>query len=173
MSNHGAIVVAYGCNLMETWRGHFPIINFVLEALLKKRGAADPADFSRAEAVLLEACQFWQAVATHRLAPLLAPDPVPRLLLAFEAFSEIGAVRVASALRVVLGDRPEARSTTWWEQQVLDLEAHLLDTEDAVDHLIAQFAQEHMDDDSSEKEETELPESPLDKHTPMDDAAIE
>jgi hypothetical protein len=159
---------------METWRGHFPITNFVLGALLKKRAAADPADFSRAEAVLLEACQFWQAVATHRLALFLAPEPVPGLILAFEAFSEIGAVRVASTLRVVLGDRPEVPSSTWLEQQVLDLEAHLLDTEDAVDHLIAQFAHEHMADDPPEKQpETEFPDSSLDNRAPMDDAAFE
>jgi hypothetical protein len=174
MSEQGAIVVFQGCQLMETWRGHFPITNFVLGALLKKRAAADPADFSRAEAVLLEACQFWQAVATHRLAQFLAPEPAPGLILAFEAFSEIGAVRVASALRVVLHDRPELQSSTWLERQVLDLEAHLLDTEDAVDHLIAQFAHEHMDNDSPEKRpETEIPESPLDKRTSMDDAAFE
>lgn len=159
---------------METWRGHFPIINFVLGALLKKRAAVDPADFSRAEAVLLEACQFWQAVATHRLALFLAPEPVPGLILAFEAFSEIGAVRVASALRVVLGNRPKVHSSAWLEQQVLDLEAHLLDTEDAVDHLIAQFAHEHMDSDSPQMEpEAERPESPSDKLGPMDDAAFE
>ena len=158
---------------METWRGHFPIINFVLHALLKKR-AADAAGFSRAEAVLLAACEFWAAVATHELALYLAPEPVPRLLLAFEAFSEIGAVRVASALRVALGDRPEVQSSTWLRQQALDLEARLLNTEDAVDHLIAQFASEHMEEDSSDKQPgSEYSESPPAKATPMDDSAIE
>ena len=157
---------------METWRGHFPITNFVLHALLNKRAATDAAGFSRAEAVLLAACEFWAAVATHELALYLAPQPVPRLLLAFEAFSEIGAVRVASALRVVLGDRPEAQSSTWLRQQARDLEARLLDTEDAVDQLIAQFASAHMQDNSSEKQPgsayTELA-----NPTPMDDAAPE
>jgi hypothetical protein len=134
---------------METWRGHFPIINFVLRALLKKRAAADAASFSPAEAVLLTACQFWAAAATRELAQYLGPDPVPRLLVAFEAFSEIGAVRVASALRVVLGDRPGEPSSTWLRQQAFKLEARLLDTEDAVDQLIAKFASEHLEDDSS------------------------
>jgi hypothetical protein len=158
---------------METWRGHFPIINFVLHALLKKR-AADAAGFSRAEAVLLTACQFWAAAATHELAPYLAPEPVPRLLLAFEAFSEIGAVRVASALRIVLGDRPEAQSSAWLQQQARDLEARLLDTEDAVDQLIAQFASAHMQPDSPEKQIGDgYPEPPPAKPSPMDDAAIE
>jgi hypothetical protein len=158
---------------METWRGHFPITHFVLHALLKKR-AADAAGFSRAEAVLLTACQFWAAVATHQLAHHLVAQPVPSLLLAFEAFSEIGAVRVASALRLVLADRPEVQSSSWLRQQACDLEARLLDTEDAVDQLIAQFASEHMEDESSEKQAgSEYPESPLAKPAPMDDAAIE
>jgi hypothetical protein len=159
---------------METWRGHFPITNFVLHALLNKRAGADAADFSRAEAVLLTACQFWAAVATHELALYLAPEPVPRLLLAFEAYSEIGAVRVASALRVALGDRPEVQSSAWLRQQALDLEARLLNTEDAVDHLIAQFASEHMEEDSSEKPAaSDYPESPPAKPAAMDDSAIE
>jgi hypothetical protein len=159
---------------METWRGHFPITHFVLHALLNKRAGADAADFSRAEAVLLTACQFWAAVATHELALYLAPEPVPRLLLAFEAYSEIGAVRVASALRVALGDRPEVQSSAWLRQQALDLEARLLNTEDAVDHLIAQFASEHMEEDSSEKPAaSDYPESPPAKPAAMDDSAIE
>jgi hypothetical protein len=148
---------------METWRGHFPITNFVLHALLKKRAAVDAAGFSRAETVLLVACQFWAAVGTHRLEDYLAAEPEQTLLLAFEAFSEIGAVRVASALRVVLGDRPEAQSSTWLEQQAVDLEARLLDTEDAVDQLIAQFASEHM----------RAEESPVATPPALDDAAIE
>jgi hypothetical protein len=147
---------------METWRGHFPITNFVLHALLKKRAAGDAADFTRAESVLLTACQFWAAVATHELAPYVAPQPVPRLLLAFEAFSEIGAVRIASALRVLLAERPEVRSSTWLRQRACDLEARLLDTEDAVDQLIAQFASQHMEDDSSARQPgSDRPESPL------------
>ena len=164
---------------METWRGHFPITHFVLHALLKKRAGADAADFSRAEAVLLAACQFWAAVGTHELAPYLAPQPVRTLTLAFEAFSEIGAVRVASALRVALGDRPEVQTSTWLRQRAPDLEAQLLNTEDAVDHLIAQFASEHMasehmEDDSPEKQSgSEYPESSPAKPTPMDDSATD
>jgi hypothetical protein len=78
----------------------------------------------------------------------------------------------------VLGDRPEVQSSTWLRQQAVDLEARLLDTEDAVDQLIAQFASTHMQDDSSEKQpgsaDTELANpTSMDDHTPMDDAAIE
>ena len=131
---------------MDTWRGHFPITHFVLRALLNKRDGADAADFSRAEAVLLAACQFWAAAATRQLPAYLGSDPVPKLLVAFEAFSEIGAVRVASALRVSVGAYPDIGTPLG---MTLDLEARLLDTEDAVDRLIAQFASVHLADGSS------------------------
>jgi hypothetical protein len=130
---------------MDTWRGHFPITHFVLRALLNKRNGEDAADFSRAEAVLLAACQFWAAAATRQLPEYLGANPVPKLLVAFEAFSEIGAVRVASALRVAVGTYPDTGSL---RGQTLDLEARLLDTEDAVDRLIAQFASIHLADDA-------------------------
>jgi hypothetical protein len=130
---------------MDTWRGHFPITHFVLSALLNKRNGADAADFSRAEEVLLAACQFWAAAATRQLPEYLGANPVPKLLVAFEAFSEIGAVRVASALRVAVGTYPDTASL---RGQALDLEARLLDTEDAVDRLIAQFASIHLADDA-------------------------
>jgi hypothetical protein len=130
---------------MDTWRGHFPITHFVLRALLNKRKGADAVDFSRAEAVLLTACQFWAAAATRRLPDYLGSNPVPKLLLAFEAFSEIGAVRVASALRVAVGAYPDMGPL---RGKALDLEARLLDTEDAIDRLIAQFASVHLAGDS-------------------------
>jgi hypothetical protein len=88
--------------------------------------------------------QFWAAVATRELARYLGSRSVPRLLAAFEAFSEIGAVRVASVLRVTISDCPKAPSPRRVLQQALDLEARLLDTEDSVDHLIGQFASEHL-----------------------------
>jgi hypothetical protein len=133
---------------MDTWRGHFPITHFVLRALLNKRNRVDAADFSRSDAILLTACQFWAAVATRQLCRFLGSGPVPTLLVAFEAFSEIGAVRVASALRVAAGAGPGILSLPG---KVLDLEARLLDTEDAIDRLIAQFASVHLGNDSSEK----------------------
>jgi hypothetical protein len=134
---------------MDTWRGHFPITHFVLRALHNKRASANAADFSRAEEVLLAACQFWAAASSRQLALYLDPDPVAKLLVAFEAFSEIGAVRVASALRVAAGDCSDAPSSIWLRQKALDLEAHLLDTDDAIDRLIAQFASVHFADDST------------------------
>jgi hypothetical protein len=136
---------------MDTLRCHFPITNFVLHALIKKKTEAETIDFSRAEGILFNACQFWAAVATRELARYLGSRSVPRLLVAFEAFSEIGAVRVASVLRIVIANCPETPSPKLLLQHALDLEARLLDTEDSVDHLIAQFASEHLTNNSSER----------------------
>jgi hypothetical protein len=133
---------------MDTWRFHFPITHFVLSALLNKRSGVDAGDLSKAEAVLLIACEFWSAAATRRLPNYLGSEPVPKLLIAFEAFSEIGAVRVASALRLAVG---ECANVMWHREIALHLEARLLDTEDAVDRLITQFASLHLSDDSSER----------------------
>ena len=134
---------------MDTWRGHFPITHFVLCALMNKRNGVDAANFSGAEAVLLAACECWAAVATRQLPRYLGPNPVRKLLVACEAFSEIGAVRVASALRVVARDHPAIWSHP---EKALEFEARLLDTEDAVDHLIAQFASVHLAGEPSDED---------------------
>ena len=133
---------------MDTWRGHFPITHFVLCALMNKRNGVDAANFSGA-AVLLAACECWAAVATRQLPRYLGPNPVRKLLVACEAFSEIGAVRVASALRVVARDHQAIWSHP---EKALEFEARLLDTEDAVDHLIAQFASVHLAGEPSDED---------------------
>jgi hypothetical protein len=129
---------------MDTWCGHFPITSFVLQALLKKEARVDAADFSKAEGILLTACRFWAAVAKRELAEYLESTPVSRLRVASEAFSEIGAVRVASALRVSIADFPPVLSAKSQLQHASELEARLLDTDESVDQLIAQFASLHF-----------------------------
>jgi hypothetical protein len=134
---------------MDTWRGHFPITHFVLRALMNKQNGVDAAKLSGAEGILLAVCECWAAVATRQLPRYLGANPVRKLLVACEAFSEIGAVRVASALRVVARDWPANLSHP---EGALELEARLLDTEDAVDHLIAQFASVHWADEPSDED---------------------
>jgi len=139
---------------MDTWRGHFPVINLVLQALLKKKAETETTDLSRAEVVLFNACEFWAAVGTRELAQYLGSRSVSRLLVAFEAFSEIGAVRVASALRIEIGVWPDTPSPKWLLKHAQELEGRLLDTEDSVDHLMAQYASEHLNNHLSEGQPT-------------------
>ena len=135
---------------MDTWSGHFPITHFVLQALVRKQ-AQNGTQLSRAERVLLTACQFWAAVARRELSQYLASECVQRLVVAFEAYTEIGAVRIASALRIAIVHCPDDPSRDWLARNMLNVEGCLLDTEDPIDQLIAGFAAKHFTDDSTEE----------------------
>ena len=137
---------------MDTWRGHFPITHFVHRALMRKHGQVGVDGLSRAELVLFTACQFWAAVARRDLSHYLASQCMHSLVVAFEAYSEIGAVRTASALRVVIAQCPSEPSPAWLLKSMPDIEGQLLDTEDPIDHLIAQFASAHFTDRSTENQ---------------------
>jgi len=137
---------------MDTWRGHFPITHFVRHALVRKQGQVGMNGLSRAEHVLFTACQFWAAVARRDLSRYLASECTRRLVVAFEAYSEIGAVRTASALRVVIAQCPDEPSPAWLLQNIPEMEGRLLDTEDPIDHLVAQFASAHFTDRSTENQ---------------------
>lgn len=132
---------------MDTWRGRFPITSFVLLALLKKSEAAN-ATFSSAEQTLYAACGFWAATATRELSRHLGSQAEHRLRAGYRAFLAIGAVRVASALRLVIGDCPEDPSPHWVRVHAERLETQLLDGEDAVDELIARYADQHLNVDA-------------------------
>jgi len=67
---------------------------------------------------LLIACQFRAAVHTRTLLEYLGDDPVATLLLAFEAYSEIGAVQIAAALRGSLIDCAHHPSPAWLKARV-------------------------------------------------------
>jgi hypothetical protein len=135
---------------VDTWSGHFPITHFVLQALSRKE-AQDGIQLSRAERVLLTACQFWAAVARRELTQYLASQCIQRLVVAFEAYSEIGAVRIASALRIAIVHCPDNPSPAWLLRNMVNVEGCLLDTEDPIDQLIAGFAAENFTDHSNDE----------------------
>jgi hypothetical protein len=131
--------------MTETWRGIYPITSFVLEALTRKRDAGresgPDAGLSQPERLLLVAVEFWAAAAHGTLDTWLRPDPTSKLLAALHAFEGIGAVRVASVLRVgaeSLGGHagPSARLA----EVITQLDERLARTDDNVDDLIARYA---------------------------------
>jgi hypothetical protein len=130
--------------LMETWRGHFPITSFVLLAMSHK--VQDPAlgALSHDEQVLFDACEFWAAMADRSLTTYFGNDPAARLLAAQQAFTVVGAVRVASALRVGFRDLTRGPKTRAAERVALELEEKLLTTEDNVEQLISAYASERL-----------------------------
>jgi hypothetical protein len=128
---------------VETWRGVYPITSFVLDALRKKKDDATAhAELTDIEQTLLIACDFWAAAAHGTLDEYLAVLPVARLKAARSAFATIGAVRVASDLRLAIVDLERSSSPAAVAKIIARLDERLARTEDQVDHLIAQFAAE-------------------------------
>ena len=124
---------------MDTWRRHFPITSFVLQALLTKALAPD-SELTREERILYTACEFWAAVAARELMPLLGSTPGRQLLLFAAAFDEIGAVRTASAIRNSIVEFNGVQLESQLRRVNLALEARLLSSDESVDAEIARFA---------------------------------
>jgi hypothetical protein len=133
--------------MVETWRGIYPITSFVLEALGRKRDAGREDALSAPERLLLQAVEFWAAAAHGTLDTYLQPDPGAKLAVALHAFEGIGAVRVASLLRVGISNLARHDGATP-EQIIMQLDESLARTDDNVDDLIARYAGK-IDDPSS------------------------
>jgi hypothetical protein len=125
----------------DTWRGIYPITSFVLEALTRKRAAAPQEHLSEAELTLLAAAEFWAAAARGTLESYLQPEPLAQLRIAKQAFTEMGAVRVVSLLRVAV-DALSQRSIGAQDSHdiILHLDERLARTDDNVEDLIARYA---------------------------------
>jgi len=127
--------------MAETWRGIYPITSFVLEALGRKRDAGREGALTGPEQLLLQAVEFWAAAAHGTLESYLQPDPATKLVGALHAFEGIGAVRVASLVRVAaesLSQRDGLRASP--TAIIAQLDERLARTDDNVDDLIARYA---------------------------------
>jgi len=126
---------------MGTWRGHLRITYEMLLPILE-RAAAGATDFSRAERILYTACEFWAAVGTRSLVTHLGSEVVDNLQSAIFAFSTIGAEHVENTLNAVFSDLANAPTKQARLQCLAALEDDLSKTRDAVDQLIARFAED-------------------------------
>ena len=127
--------------MAETWRGIYPITSFVLEALGRKRDAGREGALSEPEQLLLQAVEFWAAAAHGTLDSFLQPNPAAKLNGALHAFEGIGAVRVASLVRVAaesLGGREGPGASP--AEVIAQLDERLARTDDNVDDLVARYA---------------------------------
>jgi len=127
--------------MAETWRGIYPITSFVLEALGRKRDAGREGALTEPEELLLQAVEFWAAAAHGTLDSYLQPNPAAKLAGALHAFEGIGAVRVASLVRVAaesLGERDGLDASP--AEVIAQLDERLARTDDNVDDLIARYA---------------------------------
>ena len=94
--------------------------------------------------VLLVACAFWAASATGTLKEYLGRSAIRRLQSATEAFKEIGALRVASILRVRVDEVLQPAQRRSMAELAVEIEDQMSYVEDKVDELIAQFAGKHL-----------------------------
>ena len=94
----------------DKWPGHFPIAHEVLLSILLRAAAGDK-DFTRAERILYTTCEFWAAIQARSIVTHLGSKTAKHLRNAVVAFSEIGAVRVASTLTVGCNDLTNTLTT--------------------------------------------------------------
>ena len=131
--------------MTDTWRGPLPVTSFVLQALdVKARAETTP--LSRPERLLFIACRFWIAVSSKSVAKLLGSMAERRLRAAHTAFYTLGALQVASSLRVMISECPPEPSPQWLQARAAALEEKLLEADDAIDNLIADYALDHTSD---------------------------
>lgn len=137
--------------MVETWRGIYPITAFAHDALRHKLQSEGEAALSVPENTLLVACEFWAAVNRGAIGERLESDAVEQLLLATAAFTQLGALQVAAKLRSAVAQLsrgpapiPSAEVAVWLEEEVVR-------TDDVVDDLIARFAIDHVDMDTTQR----------------------
>jgi hypothetical protein len=131
-------------DVVETWRGIYPVTAFVRDALRSKLGQVERDALLEPEQILLTACEFWFSVNTGGLGDCIRQRKMIPLMRAQQAFTDIGAVRVASVLHVLVAELARDPEPANLEQLIAGAEDALAHTEDRVDELIARFAAEKL-----------------------------
>jgi hypothetical protein len=131
-------------DVVETWRGIYPVTAFVRDALRSKLGQVERDALLEPEQILLTACEFWFSVNTGGLGDCMRQRKMIPLMRAQQAFTDIGAVRVASVLHVLVAELARDPEPANLEQLIAGAEDALAHTEDRVDELIARFAAEKL-----------------------------
>ena len=125
--------------MTRSWPGHHPTTQLRLLSILME-AASGGEDFSRDERGFCTACNFWATVASGELPAVDESGVIAMLHEARLAFEIVGAIHSAcriDAAVAVLGTTSEMSGT----QQVLRrLTDELLDGDESVDDLLAQFA---------------------------------
>ncbi len=103
--------------MVETWRGIYPVTAFVRDALRSKLGQVERDALLEPEQTLLTACEFWSSVNTGGLGDRMRQRKMIPLMHAQQAFTDIGAVRVASVLHVLVAELARDPEPANLEQQ--------------------------------------------------------
>ena len=124
---------------MCNWRGHQPATSDALFALLMQAGAGDK-NFSRAERVLVTACEFWAAARNRTLSEHLGDTAIGKLRAAEDSFTTIGLANIATILRLGCIELTSTDPPASLQSVAAGIEEELSRTAEPVDELIAQFA---------------------------------
>jgi hypothetical protein len=125
---------------MPDWLGHRGTTTVVLGELLTRCAGVDTPELAWEERVLFTACEFWAAAMNRELRQHLGKTASAELCAAEESFAEIGALHVATTLRLARLVLMEVTPAIPLQNVVGAIEDGLARTEDLVDDLIAQFA---------------------------------
>jgi len=137
----------------QAWNGHLPVTRARLTSILE-RVVHGAAQFTLAERVLVTACEFWALAMAGELHTQSEKTIMGKLRFAAMVYESIGADGVASALATAHGDLARMQAKLQRKQRLQQLEAELLGAAQAMDALLARFAQQL---DADDKETLRVP----------------
>jgi hypothetical protein len=126
------------------WGGHKPATTAALidSITTATTGSAPISHFDR---VLFTACEFWASANNRSLLEQLGDgDAGDQLLAAESAFREIGVAKAADVVQRGRLALTASNSPTPLQQVVEEIERSLADSDEPVDQLIAEYAEDQL-----------------------------
>jgi hypothetical protein len=126
------------------WRGHHAATRAALEAIILRGPDGLSPRRSRAEFILVGACEFWAAAMNREMLRHLEGSAFLRLRTAEESFAGIHATAAKAAVRLARLRMRVAAAPVPLREIAVQLEAELTALKEPVDDFIAEFAREHV-----------------------------
>jgi hypothetical protein len=104
------------------------------------------AKLSQSDRVLFTVCEFWASVRNGTLMTQLAEDAASQLRAAEIAFTAMGLSNAASIVHHARLDLTELNAPVPLTDIVESMENALADNDESVDHVLADFADQHARD---------------------------
>jgi hypothetical protein len=121
------------------WEGHKPATSAELLNVITT-AATGSAKLSWCDRVLFTVCEFWASARNGTLLTQLADGAIDQLRAAEIAFTAIGLSNAASIVRRARLDLAESNAPVPLSQIVENMERALADSDESVDQVIADFA---------------------------------
>jgi hypothetical protein len=121
------------------WEGHKPATSAEL-LIVMTTATTGSAKLSRSDRVLFTVCEFWASARNGTLLTQLADDAVNQLRAAEIAFTAMGLSNAASIVHRARLDLTESNAPVPSAQIIENMENALVDNDESVDQVIADFA---------------------------------